>query len=93
MRVYTALWELNVRVPGQLSIFGYSSYPGSQLLLPPLTTIDTQLKVCASMALERLRTAKECFRTGVTPFEIFRPYRLIERESVAVPNCNLRQRR
>ena len=93
MRVYAVLRELNVRVPGQLSIMGYSNYPGSQLLLPPLTTIDTQLKVCASMALEKLRTAKEWFRTGVTPPEIFTPYRLIERESVAVPNCNLRQRR
>jgi GntR family transcriptional regulator of arabinose operon len=85
MRVYNVLREMNISIPGQVSVMGYSNYPGSQLLLPPLTTIDTLLKNCARIALEKLLDAKEWFRKDVTPAEIFTPYQLIERESIVPP--------
>ncbi|MBQ6470958.1 MAG: GntR family transcriptional regulator [Victivallales bacterium] len=79
------LHGLGLDVPGQISVMGYSNYPGSQLVTPALTTIDTDLKVCAKMALEQLENAQKGggLRTS-TP--IFTPYQLIERASVAAPS-------
>ena len=85
MRVYNVLHEMNISIPGQVSVMGYSNYPGSQLLMPPLTTIDTLLKNCAHMALDKLLDAEQWHRKGVTPTETFTPYKLIERESVVAP--------
>ncbi len=85
MRVYNVLREMNISIPGQVSLMGYSNYPGSQLLLPPLTTIDTLLKTCARLALDKLLTADEWYQKGVTPAEVFTPYQLIERESIVAP--------
>lgn len=86
MRVYQALKELNIRVPQQVSVVGYSNYPGSQLLLPPLTTIDIHFKDCGRMALDHLLEASKWYRPGLTPPEIFTPFELIERGSVASPH-------
>jgi LacI family transcriptional regulator len=38
--VYAAARELNLDVPGDISICGYDSHPMSALLTPPLTTVD-----------------------------------------------------
>ncbi len=81
MRVYQALKEMNIRIPQQISVMGYNNYPGSQLLLPPLTTIDIQFKKCGEMALDQLMNHEEWFQPGITPPEIFTPHKLIERGS------------
>ena len=86
MRVCFMLGAMNFNVPNQVSIMGYSNYPGSQLMLPPLTTIDTMLKNCAQMAIDKLLSAKEWYVPKVAPKEIFTPYQLIERESVGNKN-------
>ncbi len=85
MRVYNVLREMNISIPGQVSVMGYSNYPGSQLLLPPLTTIDTLLKNCARIALDKLLSAEDWFRKDMTPAEVFTPYQLVERESIVAP--------
>ena len=83
MRVYAVLRSLKLRVPEDVSVMGYSNYPGGQLLTPPLTTIDTRLKECARLALERLFDSGSWFGFPVAKREAFTPYALIERESVA----------
>lgn len=82
MRVYQVLKELRVLIPQQVSVMGYSNYPGSQLSLPPLTTIDIQFEECGRMALEELLCADEWYKPGITPPEIITPYKVIERDSV-----------
>jgi len=86
MRVYQALKQLNIRIPQQVSVMGYSNYPGSQLLLPPLTTIDIQFKKCGQMALEHLLKAEKWYKPGITHPEIFTPFEIIERGSVRSMN-------
>ena len=76
------LKELNIKVPQQLSIMGYSNFPGSQLMIPALSTIDIHLRECGQMALEQLLQADQWFRRGTTPPEIFTPYEIILRESI-----------
>lgn len=83
MRVYQALKQLDLHIPQQISVMGYSNYPGSQLLLPPLTTIDIQFKQCGRMALTHLINREEWYHPGITPAEIFTPFKLIERGSTA----------
>ncbi len=82
MKVYQVLKELRVLIPQQVSVMGYSNYPGSQLSLPPLTTIDIQFEECGRMALEQLLRADEWYKPGITPPEIITPYKVIERDSV-----------
>jgi len=76
------LHDLGVDVPGQISIMGYSNYPGSQLVTPALTTIDTELKICAKMAMELLEAPP---KNGISRSRvpIHTPYQLVERASVA----------
>ena len=83
IRVCFMLQEMNVRIPGQVSIMGYSNYPGSQLMAPPLATVDTLLKDCARMALEKLLAADSAPQNRNGSLEIFTPYKLIPRASVA----------
>ena len=84
MRVFALLREMKVRIPEEVSLMGYSNFPGSQLIQPALTTIDTRLRECAAMALKELLDAGKWFHPGRTPKEILTPFNLIERESVAV---------
>ena len=83
MRVYGACRELGIKIPQALSVMGYCNYPGGQLLLPPLTTIDTNLKNCAKLALEQLLDAASWFPAGKNK-TVFTPHTLIERGSVGI---------
>lgn len=82
MRVYSALKELGAAIPGEISVLGYDNYPGGQLLLPPLSSIDTKLELCGRMALEKLCDSASWFQPGITPLEIISPHEIIERGSV-----------
>ena len=83
MRVCGVLRELDIHVPDDVSVMGYSNYPGSQLLLPPLTTIDTKLKECAACAIKKLLNSTSWYRKDMVPETVYTPYLLIERESVS----------
>jgi DNA-binding LacI/PurR family transcriptional regulator len=83
MRVCAVLRESGVRIPEDVSVMGYSNYPGSQFLLPPLTTIDTKLKECAYTAMEKLLNSADWYNKDVIPDTVFTPFALIERSSVS----------
>lgn len=85
MRVMRTLKDLNIAIPQQLSIMGYSNYPGSQLMTPALTTIDIHFAECGKIALEQLIDSARWFTPGKTPQEIFTPHELINRESISTP--------
>lgn len=82
MRVCRTLKELGIKVPQQLSIMGYSNFPGSQLMIPALSTIDIHLRDCGKIALEELLQAEKWFHPDTAPPEIFTPYEIILRESI-----------
>ncbi|MBQ9503225.1 MAG: substrate-binding domain-containing protein [Lentisphaeria bacterium] len=85
MRVYGILREMALRVPDDVSVMGYSNYPGGQLLTPPLTTVDTRLRECARLAIGKLFESGNWFADASAPREAFTPCLLIERGSVAGP--------
>ena len=68
----------------QLSIMGYSNYPGSQLLIPALATIDIHFAECGRIALDQLLNADSWFNPGTTPAEVFTPHHIIPRGSIAM---------
>ena len=82
MRVYSALKELGTAIPAEISVLGYDNYPGGQLSLPPLSSIDTKLETCGKMALEKLCDSDSWFQPGITPLEIISPHEIVERKSV-----------
>ena len=81
MRAFSTLRELKIKVPEQLSLMGYSNYPGSQLMLPALSTIDIHFQKCGEIAIEQLCNAEKWYSPDRTPDEIFTPFELILRES------------
>ena len=83
MRVAEILREMKIDLPQTISLMGYSNFPGSQLIRPALTTIDTRLRDCAVLALQQLINADSWFAPGTVPEEILTPFILIERTSVA----------
>ena len=85
MRVMRTLKDLDITIPEQLSIMGYSNYPGSQLMTPALTTIDIQFSECGKIALEQLLKSETWFKSGTVPAEIFTPYELLMRDSITSP--------
>ena len=86
MRVAEILREMKIDLPQDISLMGYSNFPGSQLIRPALTTTDTRLRDCAVLALQQLINADDWFTPGITPQEILTPFILIERTSVAQLN-------
>ena len=86
MRVAEILREMKIDLPQDISLMGYSNFPGSQLIRPALTTIDTRLRDCAVLALHQLINAGNWFIPGTVPQEILTPFILIERTSVAQLN-------
>ena len=86
MRVAEILREMKIDLPQTISLMGYSNFPGSQLIRPALTTIDTRLRDCAVLALQQLINADSWFAAGTVPEEILTPFILIERTSVAQLN-------
>ena len=83
IRVCFMLREMNIAVPEQVSIMGYSNYPGSQLMLPALSTIDIHLHKCGEIALEKLFDSRSWYDPQRVPEEIFTPYELLLRGSTA----------
>ena len=86
MRLADILREMKIDLPRDISLMGYSNFPGSQLIRPALTTVDTRLRDCAVLALQQLINAENWFIPGTVPGEILTPFILIERTSVAQLN-------
>ena len=85
LHIYDLFRELNVKIPEQISIMGYSNYPGTQLLSPPLTTIDVYYRECGARALQLLLDSSDWFGKDKKAPEIFTPFHLLERLSVTRP--------
>ena len=82
IRIYSMVQESGLRIPEDISIIGYSNYPGGQLVLPPLTTTDTLLRLCAQSALDKLLDSASWYIPGEVPPELITPCRFIQRSSV-----------
>ena len=79
MGVYRACYELNIKIPDDLSIVGYDNISYGEYLNPPLTTIHQSKyemsEIACKLLLDRIRGEKS------EPKEIFLDTRLIERAS------------
>lgn len=83
MKICFMLKELDIRIPEDVSVMGYCNYPGSQLMLPALSTIDIHLHKCGEIALEKLFDSRSWYDPQRVPEEIFTPYELLLRGSTA----------
>jgi DNA-binding LacI/PurR family transcriptional regulator len=85
-----AAWNLNIKVPEDLSIVGFNDDAIAQLCNPALTTIRANKKdighVAAQCAVERMNNPKLPLRSVLLPCE------LIERESSALCSKTLTQK-
>ncbi|WP_053218423.1 LacI family DNA-binding transcriptional regulator [Virgibacillus senegalensis] len=72
-------YQMNIRVPDELSIIGYDNLKISEMAIPPLTTVEQPLRAMGRKAAELLFEGME---TGATGKSIIMPHRIIERQSV-----------
>ena len=80
MAALRALYQMNVRVPGQMAVIGMSNIEMSPYANPPLTTIDVPT---VEMGIAAARTLAARVRGDTTlPKRILLPSVLVERDSV-----------
>ncbi|WP_153463003.1 LacI family DNA-binding transcriptional regulator [Sediminibacillus terrae] len=72
-------YQMNIRVPTELSIIGYDNLKISEMAIPPLTTVEQPLWEMGKKAAELLFEGME---TGTPGKSIIMPHRIIERQSV-----------
>ncbi|MEU6711754.1 LacI family DNA-binding transcriptional regulator [Nonomuraea sp. NPDC046802] len=79
--VYAAAQELELSIPGDVSVMGYDSYPMSSLLTPGLTTVDWDLDGIVRAAVRLVAAAAD--GSGARRRRVVQAPTLRERGSVA----------
>jgi LacI family transcriptional regulator len=80
MHVYRAVFDLNLRIPQDVSIVGFDDIAMARYAIPPLTTIHVYKDVMGSFAV---RILLKYIQDGMeVPVTTIVPIKLIERESV-----------
>jgi len=82
--VYQVLKKLNIKIPQQVAVLGYSNYPGGKFCSPPLSTIDLQYKKVGRAAVKLMAKADTWHRSDTAQPLIYTPYRLLERDSTNI---------
>lgn len=77
--VYDAAYELDRRIPGDLSVVGFDNIPDAGLADPPLTTVDQSIEGMGSLAAEVVIK----LIAGEQPAQLVHkvPARLVQRQS------------
>ena len=81
--VYLAAQKMNLKIPEDLSVMGFSGYPGGKMLSPPLATVDCDYAAAGKLAAEMLcDPEKWYFNDEIKNFII--PHKIKKRASIAV---------
>lgn len=75
----SSAYQLNIKVPDEISIIGYDNLKIAEMAIPPLTTVEQPLREMGKKAAELLL---ENLTTGETGQSVIMPHRVIERDSV-----------
>ena len=84
IKAYNVLKKLNIRIPEQVAVMGYCGYPGGNLLLPSLSTVDRQYDKIGQLAVKLLNSAEEWFNRDAATPHVTLSHILIARESTAL---------
>ncbi len=77
--------ELNIAIPEELAIMGYSGIPGGTLLSPSLSTVDKHYDVIGHKAVELLARSDRWFgKNDVAVPELVIPHNVVIRQSTAI---------
>ena len=83
IHVYETLYELNIKIPEQVSVMGFCGYPGAQFMNPPLSTVDLMYEKIGRDAAEFILHSSEWFGRKNKPMTVFSPYKVIPGESIS----------
>ncbi len=84
LHVYRALKKLNIKIPDQVAVLGYTGYPGSKFCSPSLSTVDINYHKIGKMAFNTMLKSAEWMAGGNAVPLIYTPYYLEERESTRI---------
>jgi len=84
MHLLRAAKELGVRIPENLAVMGYSGFPGTEYLDPPLATVDFHYPQMGETALRILERSSEWFDAAeqTSPPDVVIPHEVVIRRSV-----------
>lgn len=83
---YKAIKDNQLRIPEDISMIGFDDIELSKIASPPLTTIRVYKEELGSLAVRQLLQVVN--KEAGHPVNALIPTRLVERESVSVPNVN-----
>ena len=83
IHVYETLYELNIKIPEQVSVMGFCGYPGAQFMNPPLSTVDLMYEKIGRDAADLILRSSEWFGRKNKPMTVFSPYKVIPGESIS----------
>lgn len=82
--VYLAAQKMNLKIPEDISVMGFSGYPGGKMLSPPLATVDCDYAAAGIMAAELLCDPDKWHWKPAAERDFIIPHKLKKRASVAV---------
>jgi DNA-binding LacI/PurR family transcriptional regulator len=84
LKAYRTLNQMNLRIPGDISVMGAANFPGGRFLDPALSSIDFRFFESGSAGVKILERSSEWFKHGeAAPPELFLDWEMIWRDSVA----------
>ena len=81
--MYETLYELNIKIPEQMSVMGFCGYPGAQFMNPPLSTVDLMYEKIGRDAADLILRSAEWFGKRNKPMTVFSPHKVISGESIS----------
>ncbi|MBQ2922886.1 MAG: LacI family DNA-binding transcriptional regulator [Tyzzerella sp.] len=83
--VYPALAKHGLRIPNDISVIGYDNTEYSDIISPPLTTIDMQPYKIGRKAAQLMLTMMDNPNIHEEPVKVFITPKLIQRSSTGIP--------
>ncbi len=81
----SALWQLGLKIPDDISVIGFDDIFYASMITPPLTTIHQPIDEISSAAVKQLIQTID--GPGTDPVDIIMPTRLVVRETCKPPHC------
>ncbi len=81
LHVYQILKKLDIKIPHQVAVLGYSNYPGGKFCSPALSTIDLRYHEVGQAAIKLMLKSDTWHRSDIATPLVYTPYRLLERAS------------
>lgn len=85
MFIMRAAEEIGIKIPEDICIMGFSGYPGTRFLNPPLATVDLNYFKLGTATVDLIANATDWFRkSSIAIPEVIIPHKVVIRQSAKI---------